>query len=225
MVPPAPKRRRHNDDALRKPFKSPFRSPVQAASIPADSLEPSTRNDPASVVTPKALETGEIAGIPVATQSQLHAQKAWRPLAKRNPALVTLTAQITELRQTISTLEQASSLLSSDKSARLEALISKWRSASRAAAEELYATSRDRVNKMGGVSAWRERERERVEWQKQWDREEAREAEDGSEGEGGEKRERQESDYEHDLKDYDQDAEEEQRRVRELREGNDDDVG
>jgi Swi5-dependent recombination DNA repair protein 1 len=40
-------------------------------------------------------------------------------------------------------------------------LVQKWKVASRAVAEEVYASARDRVNKMGGVGAMREREREK----------------------------------------------------------------
>lgn len=38
------------------------------------------------------------------------------------------------------------------------ALIGKWKVASREAAEEVFGDVRDRVNRMGGVGAWRERE-------------------------------------------------------------------
>ena len=46
---------------------------------------------------------------------------------------------------------------------RLESLIAKWRAASRQAAEEVYTGARERVDRMGGVAAWREREREKAE--------------------------------------------------------------
>lgn len=38
----------------------------------------------------------------------------------------------------------------------LEALILKWRAASQDAAEELFASARDKVFRMGGVRAWKE---------------------------------------------------------------------
>ena len=50
---------------------------------------------------------------------------------------------------------------------RLENLIIKWRDASRRAVEEVFAGARDRVNRMGGVAAWKEREREKLEQQQQ----------------------------------------------------------
>jgi Swi5-dependent recombination DNA repair protein 1 len=55
-------------------------------------------------------------------------------------------------------------------------LIEKWRTASRSVAEELFATTRDKVNRMGGVGAWKAREKEGKERQQKWDQEE-REAE------------------------------------------------
>lgn len=51
-------------------------------------------------------------------------------------------------------------------------LIDRWRAASQAAAEEVFASTRDRVNRMGGVGAWQEREREQREWRMKADREE-----------------------------------------------------
>ena len=64
----------------------------------------------------------------------------------------------------------------------LEYLISKWKTASHEAAEELFRGARDRVNKMGGVGAWRERTKKqsRGGWcDENLDREETNE--DGSE--------------------------------------------
>lgn len=51
----------------------------------------------------------------------------------------------------------------------MEALIVKWRSASRAAAEEVFAGARDKVNKMGGVGAMRDREKQKTEVAWGWD--------------------------------------------------------
>lgn len=47
----------------------------------------------------------------------------------------------------------------------------KWRQAARAAAEEVFAGARDKVNRMGGVGAWRERENEKKSFGDQWERE------------------------------------------------------
>lgn len=60
----------------------------------------------------------------------------------------------------LETSTQALKIESSSRTLELEALIQKWKIASRAAAEEVFAKARDRVNKMGGVGVMRERERE-----------------------------------------------------------------
>jgi ribosomal protein L19E len=66
-------------------------------------------------------------------------------------------------------LSQAHTLATSTKDDDLVVLIDRWRTASRAAAEELFATTRDKVNRMGGVGAWKAREQEGKERQQQWD--------------------------------------------------------
>ena len=60
-------------------------------------------------------------------------------------------------------------IVSSTQEAELAGLIAKWRQASRAAAEEVFEAARDRVDRMGGVGAMREREREMVERRRGWD--------------------------------------------------------
>jgi Swi5-dependent recombination DNA repair protein 1 len=58
-------------------------------------------------------------------------------------------------------LSQAHALATSSKDDDLVVLIDKWRTTSRVVAEELFATTRDKVNRMGGVGAWKAREKER----------------------------------------------------------------
>jgi Swi5-dependent recombination DNA repair protein 1 len=81
-----------------------------------------------------------------------------------------------QLRNEMQILSQAHALATSTKDDDLVLLIDKWRTVSRIVAEELFATTRDKVNRMGGVGAWKAREKEGKERQLQWDREE-REAE------------------------------------------------
>ena len=72
-----------------------------------------------------------------------------------------LERQTIRLRQDTGSLIQALSILRTNKAAELEELAEKWRGAARLAAEEVFASAKDRVNRMGGVGAWREQERER----------------------------------------------------------------
>jgi Swi5-dependent recombination DNA repair protein 1 len=77
-----------------------------------------------------------------------------------------------QLRSDLQILTQAQTLATSTKDDDLIALVDTWRTASRAAAEEIFATTRDKVNRMGGVGAWKAREKEGKERQQQWDMEE-----------------------------------------------------
>lgn len=77
-----------------------------------------------------------------------------------------------QIRNEIQMLKQAHALATSSKDEDLRVLVDHWRTASRAAAEELFATTRDRVNRMGGVGAWRDREKEQQEWKMKNEREE-----------------------------------------------------
>lgn len=95
-----------------------------------------------------------------------------RPSPKKSLSKPSLTRELVQLRSEIQILSQAQALASSTKDEDLQVLIDKWRAASRAAAEELFGTTRDRVNRMGGVGAWKEREREASERTMKWDLEE-----------------------------------------------------
>ena len=103
---------------------------------------------------------------------------------------------------------------------------------SRAAAEEVFAGVRDKVNRMGGVGAWRERERGKREWRGWGDEEEKEEGKGGGGDEGeGEKaaeeremaREKREQ-YEGEVSEYDAREEGGQKQDPLFEEGKDDDV-
>lgn len=87
-------------------------------------------------------------------------------LQKRHTHLLN---QLSAARASLETSNQALKIETSDRDAELEVLTVKWRSASRAAAEEVFAGARDRVNKMGGVGAMRNREKQKTEVAWGWD--------------------------------------------------------
>ncbi|EON69825.1 hypothetical protein W97_09088 [Coniosporium apollinis CBS 100218] len=193
---PAPKRRRLND-ALHKPFKSPFRTPLKPTSNPA------VVNGISAAPTPASLSSAENkpSEATVAARLQHPASPGGSPQPQTQPAtsrrppmrlpptplsadsltpsqtahLTALTAttrtldrRIHAVRQDVDTLTQALRIESSGRDNELETLIQKWKEASRAAAEEVFGRSKDRVNRMGGVGAWREREREGRERMRAW---------------------------------------------------------
>jgi SEL1 protein len=87
-------------------------------------------------------------------------------LQKQHSALV---LQLSKLRQALDTAQQALKIQSSNTDVELELVIGKWQRISREAAEELFASAKDRVNRMGGVGAWRERNQRQTQ---RWDEEE-----------------------------------------------------
>lgn len=60
------------------------------------------------------------------------------------------------LRQELDTVQQALNIEQSKQDAELEALIFKWKVVSREAAEELFGFAKEKVERMGGVAAWKE---------------------------------------------------------------------
>ncbi|KAF2751410.1 hypothetical protein M011DRAFT_113384 [Sporormia fimetaria CBS 119925] len=166
MTTPQAKRRRLDDAAktLHKPFKSPFRTPLKPALPPSE--QPSTERPGAFAETPVPTKVRLFDQTPhpdiSSTPRHLPAATPIRRAPKKtSPAL---TREIIQLRSDVQILSQALALATSDKDVDLTSLVDTWRTASRAAAEELFASTRDRVNRMGGVGAWKEREREQKEW-------------------------------------------------------------
>jgi Swi5-dependent recombination DNA repair protein 1 len=94
------------------------------------------------------------------------------------------------LRTQLDTAKQALRLEQSARDAELEGLVSTWTSATRAAAEELFAVAKDRVNAMGGLQAWRDQERDsRERWRENWregngEQRERDDADDDGDGDG-----------------------------------------
>ncbi|EMD59744.1 hypothetical protein GGP41_008484 [Bipolaris sorokiniana] len=186
---------------LQKPFKSPFRT-LSKPSIGDDppfsdppETESSTKGRSAdnSVCTSSAHSTSSAEQKATTTSASGNVAPAQRPSASRipktlvsrpNPSTPSRLAsrstlskpstarEIMQLRNEIQMLTQAQTLATSSKDDDLVALIEKWRTASRAAAEELFGITRDRVNRMGGVGAWQEREKEAKQRQMKWDQEE-----------------------------------------------------
>jgi Swi5-dependent recombination DNA repair protein 1 len=197
MSTPQAKRRRLNEatKTLNKPFKSPFRTPLRPG-IGSDppSSDPPDVNAPTATSIPVVHHQPSINGAqsaappkqPLSTPVPSHASK---PLPSRSnysipPKAPTkkastkpaLTREIMQLRNEMQILSQAHTLATSTKDDDLVVLIDKWRTVSRTVAEEIFAATRDKVNRMGGVGAWKAREKEGEERRQQWDREE-REAE------------------------------------------------
>ncbi|CAD6594606.1 MAG: ERAD-associated protein [Alectoria sarmentosa] len=189
------KRRRLNaaSDTLSQPFRSPFKTPLkpkpnapssstkEALSSPTSSppLEP---NDP----TPQSTSPPPAPHPTPTTTTPLSRTLRHQQHTPPSPEYLTLQKQHTQLlnrlsaaRAALETSSQALKIESSTRDRELRLLIAKWRAASRAAAEEVFAGARDKVNRMGGVGAMRARERDRKALSYGWD------DDPGSKGEHG----------------------------------------
>lgn len=181
---------------FRSPFKTPVRpaskpdeesvsqSPVAhtsssqgetANSSPTSSPAPPDSSTPSASTT----RTGIPKSTPKAPSNLGVSPINVRKLAPEDPVAKEIRAeeqkqrkiarQIANVKSDIDTYEQALAISNSTKDHELEELIQKWREASRAAADEVFPTVRDRVNKMGGVGAWREKEQRQREWKSGFD--------------------------------------------------------
>ncbi|KAF1914413.1 hypothetical protein BDU57DRAFT_588730 [Ampelomyces quisqualis] len=171
MSTPQAKRRRLNEAAktLNKPFKSPFRTPLRPGfgSDPPSS-DPPELHAPAAPTSLAPLQPP--VSKPLATRPSFSTPSRTQP--KRASTKPALTREIMQLRNEMQILSQAHTLATTTKDDDLVLLIDKWRTVSRTVAEELFATTRDKVNRMGGVGAWKAREKESKDRQLQWDKEE-----------------------------------------------------
>ncbi|MCJ1339318.1 hypothetical protein MMC09_004607 [Bachmanniomyces sp. S44760] len=182
-----PKRRRVDDAqlTLSKPFKSPFKSPLNSSvkpDIKSGQKEPPQSIENAHAMTVSLGDSTPTTSKVVLNQTsppKLNVQSSLgrhiRPLPsvqasfnKSTPEILILQKQHTQflttlagLRASLETNSQALRLESLSRDADLERLIAVWKGASRAAAEEIFGNVKDRVNRMGGVSGWQEKERER----------------------------------------------------------------
>ena len=77
-----------------------------------------------------------------------------------------LLGELAELKKSLDLTQQALKIESSNQDEELEALITKWCGIARDAAEEMFSVSKDKVNRMGGLTVWKERAQKR---QQAWD--------------------------------------------------------
>ena len=168
MSPPPPLKRRRLDSssALSKPFTSPFKTPLKSN---PNAPQSSPLHPPSTIETPSLPKS---TARPHATPSPTKHTSPIKPLSpsKPSPELLALRRQQASLQSALSTARaeldtyaQALKIEESNKDKELEALIKKWRLVSKDAAEEVFGGVRDRVNRMGGVKAWRDAEKKKRE--------------------------------------------------------------
>lgn len=162
-------------------LSKPFRSPLRTRDADASPRSPSSASD--IITTPK--DGSESASSPTASNAETDPFVSSRgmslthrptsvpklPVTKRSPLadpeLLDLQKQqrilqsrLAKLRTELDDTRQALRIESTSKDAELEALIVKWRLVSQEAADEVFAGAQERVTKMGGLVAWRERSKQ-----------------------------------------------------------------
>ena len=190
--PTKPSKRRRLGNAshtLSQPFRSPFKTPLKDKTNTETHVSTTTSSPPKDDAQPKAPLSP-----PSTPQSKPTITPLPLPQARNSPSseLLNLQKQHTRLlnqlsaaRSHLETSNQALKIESSNRDLELEALIFKWRTASRAAAEGVFGGARDKVNKMGGVGAMRDRERQSKEKAWGWDDEPKRDEQADDEDERG----------------------------------------
>lgn len=193
MSTPTPAKRRrlnHAASTLSKPFRSPLKTTTTTApSTPArTTTNADTQSRPYNPSTlahtisssacpspAKPAHPSAVPKTPLPTRTPLrqsHTSSSIRPRA--DPSILAaqkyvsaLETRIRSVRAEIELLQRAAAPRCSSTDSELAGLTAKWRTAAQAAAEELFGGVKDRVNKMGGVGAWREAERRKREGR--WD--------------------------------------------------------
>ncbi|MCJ1271950.1 hypothetical protein MMC22_011855 [Lobaria immixta] len=181
---PASKRRRLNaaSSKLSQPFKSPFKTPLKPSSTdpatnsssnhspsPLNPANPTATSNPVYPTTtttvpplPRSdhLVIARPSGTPRARGIIAPPSPELARLQKRHTALL---GALASARASLETHAQALKLETSSTDLELQGLIAKWNGVSREAAEQVLAVVAARVEGMGGVKGWRQKEREKRE--------------------------------------------------------------
>ncbi|KAK2875043.1 hypothetical protein FQN49_001822 [Arthroderma sp. PD_2] len=186
------KKRRFNEASsiLAKPFKSPLRRDLDtnsAASTESTSTDTSeekshitsfTQASPCPSLSPSAPSFSPYTtpprttpSKPTSTSQEILASSTITPrarIASLQKEQHGLQSRLSRQRDELDTLNQAIKIVEQHKATELEMLIRKWRGVSREAAEDLFVSAKDKVNRMGGVRVYNEKMRKRKMREQEW---------------------------------------------------------
>ncbi|KAG5218602.1 putative DNA repair protein Dds20/Mei5 [Trichophyton interdigitale] len=172
-----PKKRGPGDGshAVKRPFKSPLRKGPDAGPVvfsqpvPTDSSSQKLYiNSTIKWTSSPAAQTplaGQVPDLDAQTSSATTPKARISALQRE---MGSLQLRLARQREEIDTLDQAINILDRGKLGELEILIQRWRSVSRDAAEDLFVSAKDKVNRMGGVRVYNEKIRKRKMRQQEW---------------------------------------------------------
>ena len=133
-----------NTARLTKPFRSPLKS-SSAHAPAADQPEAGLRLHTADTLAPSAS---------VSDDNTVDADVDADALHKR---YLDLSRQLTQLRQSLDTAQQAVNILQNDRETSVQSLIDRWKAVIRDAADDLYDDAKVRVERDGGLTRSRRR--------------------------------------------------------------------
>ena len=139
------------------PASSPIRNTASNGASPSSQSSP-LRKEAREVPTVGPFHLSHRTNSATSYSPFKSADPEYAALQKQHTRLLT---EVASLRKSTDTTQQALSLEASNQDDELESLINKWRGIAREAAEELFRVAKDKVNRMGGVNAWRERTQKR----------------------------------------------------------------
>ncbi|OGM49994.1 DNA repair protein Dds20/Sfr1 [Aspergillus bombycis] len=146
-VPPSPSLKHNNTDS------NDAHTPAVSSSSPL-SARPSTHTAPTPPSSLASRKRNAQINHLASSKKPIFSDPVILDLQKQERAL---QSRLAILRSELDTAQQALQLESSTKDADLQSLITKWRSVSQNAAEEVFSGAQERVARMGGMKAWRER--------------------------------------------------------------------
>jgi hypothetical protein len=149
MHPAKRRRLEQTQITLNKPFRSPLRTTTKVVGDES-SFTSNSSNLPGT--TAPALHHAS----PAQTSSPSLASISWEGQSQ----YALLTHKLNKLRQSLDTAEQALQIVTSDQDNQLEALVTKWKSVARDAADELFIDAKARIDEMGGLEAWQRKVRD-----------------------------------------------------------------
>ncbi|KAJ9638062.1 uncharacterized protein PV06_04955 [Exophiala oligosperma] len=159
------KRRRLDQSAtsLTKPFRSPLRNHSSNHSHKGDISSPEKRLHEATKQSSPPVTTSHDAD---RTSTSPVGPESTHPDRNIDPGLdhksnqkqhIALSLQLKKLSQSLDLAQQVLHIETSQQDAQLRCLISKWKQVARNVAEQLFEEAKERINDMGGFTAWQAR--------------------------------------------------------------------
>ena len=149
---------------LNRPFRSPLRSVPNLLAQPSqDKSQKSTDfSTTGTHLSPSqdGRASHNINQRSPALNSTIHLEVANEELGDLQKQQTALAIRLTQLRQCLENADQALEIEASGQGSELARLITRWRTIAQDAAEELFVDAKARVDRNGGMAAWRRRAEE-----------------------------------------------------------------